>query len=410
MEKSCIAERFFLVVGEPGQLYWNVTIRFSSPIPKGKAMLLRSVLLLISLALLVVPSAWTQEKAKFADDQADLVARGVLKVVPPEPLEEELSSGPLELYEIRKGIAGLEYTPNFEAKSDTVFEKAREVVLRRPVWHLEFSFKTMRLIEVPTPVAGGKVEPKKVWYLLYRVRNLGGHWTPLDKSAEEKRSTLSLVPEEVREGRSTLDDVVKSSANPRERSELEKFATNDIATDDRLFNSDLPTGKGIHFYPHFVLEAHEFGKEYLDRIVPYALPAIEKRERLGKPIYDSVTIAKQTIEVTTPEKDNSVWGVATWEYIDPRIDFFSIYVQGLTNAFKIHDEPAKFNPGDPPAKARSFSRKTLQIHFWRPGDTINEDSKEFKFGMPKEQDPALQLEIRKKYGFQDPLDYRWLYR
>jgi hypothetical protein len=373
-------------------------------------MLLRTVLLFTCFIWLAVSVTGAQEKSKFADDQADLVGRGVLKVIAPEPLEEELSSGPLELYEIRKGIAGLEYSPNFEAKSETVFEKAKEVVLRRPVWNLEFSFKTMRLIEVPTPVAGGKVEPKKVWYLLYRVRNLGGHWTPLDKTAEEKRSTLSLVPDEVRDGRSTLDDVVKSSANPRRRADLEKFAANDVTSDDRLFNSDLPASDGIRFYPHFVLEAHEFKKEYLDRIVPYALPAIEKRERLGKPIYDSVTIAKQKIEVTTPEKDNSVWGVATWEFIDPRIDFFSVYVQGLTNAFKIHDEAAKFKAGDPPAKTRSFSRKTLQIHFWRPGDTIEEDAKEFKFGMPKEQDAALQLEVRKKYGFQDPLDYRWLYR
>jgi hypothetical protein len=312
--------------------------------------------------------------------------------------------------EIRRGIPGLEYAPNFEAKSETVFEKAKEVVLRRPVWHLEFSFKTMRMIEVPVPTAADRTETRKIWYLLYRVRNLGGHWTPLDKSDEEKRSTVSLAPDEVREGRSSLDETLNASVRTRERADLAKYTTSDLDSDERLFNAGLPSLDGIRFYPHFVLEAHEFGKQYLDRLVPQAIPYIAKRERLGKPIYDTVTIARQKIEVTTPEKDNSVWGVATWEFIDPRTDFFSVSVQGLTNAFKVAESAEKFKPGAPPAAARTFMRKTLQIHFWRPGDTIEEDSRDFRYGMPKEQDPGLQLEVRKKYGFQDPLDYRWLYR
>ena len=330
--------------------------------------------------------------------------------MPPEPLESELATGPVEMYEIRRGIAGLDYTPNFEAKSDTVYERAKEVIFRRPIWNLEFSFKTMRIVEVSVPQAIGPPQLKKIWYTLYRVRNLGGHWIPLIEAEPGTKATpVSLAPKEATEGKGDLKEVVASSSPLRERADLEKFVVNEVDSSDLLFSKGI-AAEGIHFFPHFVLEAHEFDKEYLDRIIPSALPVIAKMERVGKPIYDSISITKQKLEISTAEKDNGVWGVATWEDVDPRIDFFSLYVQGLTNAFQMSDEPKKFKVGDPPAKTRTFLRKTLQIHFWRPGDTINENDKEFKYGMPKEQNPALQMEVRKKYGIKDPLDYRWLYR
>jgi hypothetical protein len=374
-------------------------------------MLLRKVCSVLCLFLLIGANAPAQDKPKFADDHQKWVDLGVLRIISPEPLEEELGTGPLELYEIRRGIEGLDYKPNYEAKTATVFERAKEVVFRRPIWNLEFSFKTVRLVSVEVPQPAGPPVRKNVWYMLYRVRNLGGHWTPLfTADAGERAKAVSLAPPDVTEGKGDLKETLESSTRTRERADLERFAINEVDQSDLLFSKGLPGADGLRFYPHFVLEAHEFDKEYLDRLVPAALPAIEKIERVGKPIYDSVSISKQKIELTTAEKDNSVWGVAMWEDVDPRIDFFSVYLQGLTNAFKTQDDPKQFKVGDPPAKTRSFVRKTLQMHFWRPGDTINPTSRDFRFGMPKEQNPALQLEVRQKYGYKDPLDFRWIYR
>ena len=51
------------------------------------------------------------------------------------------------------------------------------------------------------------------------------------------------------------------------------------------------------------------------------------------------------------------------EDVDPNIDFVSVYIKGLTNAFRLGrstDDPSKL--------------KTLQLNFWRPGDTVAEQT------------------------------------
>ena len=85
-------------------------------------------------------------KAPPADDHAAWVKRDVLKVIQPAPLDGETYTDAYELYEIRKGLTGIDYTPNFEAKTQTVYERAKEATLRRTIWALEFSFKPVRMI------------------------------------------------------------------------------------------------------------------------------------------------------------------------------------------------------------------------------------------------------------------------
>jgi hypothetical protein len=82
----------------------------------------------------------------------------------------------------------------------------------------------------------------------------------------------------------------------------------------------------------------------------------------------------------------TVWGVATWEEIDPRIDRISIYVQGLTNVYRWKDDPAKYRPGAPPEEYRKVALKTLKLNFWRPGDEIDPHEGELRRGYPGEPD------------------------
>jgi len=153
------------------------------------------------------------------------------------------------------------------------------------------------------------------------------------------------------------------------------------------------TSEPVTFSPQFVLEASEYKKAYLDRLVPVAIPVIQQKEDPKRKLLSSIEIAAKPIPVSTERVDNSVWGVATWEDLDPRIDYFSIYVQGLTNAYKWVDPPvAKVNSTDPPGTGSTMTQKTLVLNFWRPGDEYLEHERIIQYGVPGK------------------VDYSWVYR
>jgi hypothetical protein len=171
----------------------------------------------------------------------------------------------------------------------------------------------------------------------------------------------------------------------------------------------MAKGGPIRFLPQFVLESNDrsasgerITKAYLDRVIPEAVAAINEREMPGRKLLNSVEISEQPIPVSDGRIDRSVWGVATWTDVDPRIDFFSVYVGGLTNAYRWEDTPGAFRPGDRPGKGRQFARKTLQLNFWRPGDELDQTEQELRYGVP--------LNNADLYGVSDGVAYRWVYR
>ena len=87
---------------------------------------------------------------------------------------------------------------------------------------------------------------------------------------------------------------------------------------------------------------------------------------------------------------------------DPESDFISVYVTGLTNAYRWKDAPESFAAGDPPGKGRVFTRKTLQLNFWRPGDEYDENEQEIRFGVPQGQ--------ARFYDSGEGVAYRWTFR
>lgn len=230
---------------------------------------------------------------------------------------------------------------------DPKFEWAKEVAFRRDVWCLEFQFKTVRMIQVDVPQASGQMRRQLIWYLIYSVTNHGKAMHPVKEA----------------DGTFTVE----------------------------------PVDKPVLFIPEFSLETSEFPNEkpfpkvYPDRVIPVAMGPIRTREDPNRPFRNSVEMVRQ-IKV-----GETVWGVATWENVDPRIDRFSIFVNGLTNAYRWQDTPGSyqtgtFQPGQSLGKGRTFTRKTLKMNFWRPGDEWYEHEKEFRYGTPGQ------------------VDYEWLYR
>ena len=116
------------------------------------------------------------------------------------------------------------------------------------------------------------------------------------------------------------------------------------------------------------------------------------------------------IPISDDRTDNSVWGVVTWTEIDPRIDYFVVYVQGLTNAYHFQDPNGVFKAGDAPGTGRQITKKTLQLNFWRPGDTVDPNEEEIRFGCRLDPEDAEQQKILKEYGVNKPVDYVWVYR
>ena len=92
------------------------------------------------------------------------------------------------------------------------------------------------------------------------------------------------------------------------------------------------------------------------------------------------------------------------------MDFFSVFVGGLTNAFQFEDPPGGYKAGDPPGTGRIYRKKVLQLNFWRPGDAVFEHEREFRYGVPVDPDPTLQDEVNNRYGLKQRLDHRWVYR
>ncbi len=243
----------------------------------------------------------------------------------------------LELFEVTRGLAAeRSWKPQRAAGNTTLVERSKALEFPRDIWCLEFAFKPLRFIEVDVPVAELRMRRKKVWYLVYRVRNTGGRRTVIEADDRSQRKTEAF---------------------------------------------DTP----VRFIPHFVLESLEGVAEddgeaayrgYLDRVIPSALGQIRRREDPNRELFDSASMCASDIP-----PGGERWGVAMWEDVDPRLDFFTISIRGLTNA--IHwrvKRDAAFAGDTIPASQMDHALVSLRLDFWRPGDDRDEVEEEIHVG------------------------------
>ncbi len=75
-------------------------------------------------------------------------------------------------------------------------------------------------------------------------------------------------------------------------------------------------------------------------------------------------------------------------------------MSALLNRNRVFSE--NFQAGDTPSKGRMYLRKTLQLNFWRPGDSLAENEREIRYG--------AALGAADAYGTNEGVAYSWLYR
>ncbi len=293
------------------------------------------------------------------------LAPGVLTIIDPDQNAEDTAIGPTNLDFVAKhpelAWSQPEFSkggPNFASSSETLLEMGKNVTLRHPVWGLEFAFKPVRTIEVDIPNKTGTLQRKLVWYLVYRVRYIGKDLYPQVENVEAGTG-IAKAP-------------------------LEAFS------------------KHVRFFPKFTFVNPQTKAEFSSKILSTVVPAIAERERIGKPLLDEISISRQEIKPSIGDQDFAVWGVATWIDIPPETDFFLIQVRGLTNAYKVKTDVS----GE-----KAYARKTLQLHFWRPGDTIAPTEDQIRLGVPAFVDPESQKYALKQFGgLEKRLAYVWIYR
>ena len=264
-----------------------------------------------------------------------VLSPGVLTVIPPDRSADDALQR-ADLLEVTAGRADRKWIPKRAPVNTTFVERARGREFVGGVWCLEFAYKVPRLIDVDVPAADGKMRRKRIWYVLYRVKNTGGRRVVVDAQDATKRTTE-------------------------------------------------PFEQPVRFVPHFVLESLEpladaegvmAYRAYLDRVVPSAMAAIRAREKPPGRLFDSASMT----EVDLPPGEER-WGVAIWEDVDPRIDYFSIYVRGLTNAMRWRQIPGTtIGADDPPGVHMEHALETLRLDFWRPGDDRDEVEEEMSVG------------------------------
>jgi hypothetical protein len=287
------------------------------------------------------------------DDGSRTLAEGVLTVVAPNIDVNEGVVYP-------RGFAGLtarNYTPNHLPNNATLSGRTTGVTRYRDIWQLEFAFKELRYLEVELPLPDGNSQAAGVWYMIYRVRNLNEHLSfPADETTGE-------------------------------------FKPNKATALADLDPSILPG----RFFPAFQLEGWVEDLDggyvlrgYRDRVLPAAIPQIAAAEKMVGRLRDNVEIARENL--ADSDASEEFWGVATWLDVDPRINFASVSVQGLSNAF--HSEQGE--------EAAKHEVKTLQINFWRPGDS-NLEASQFKLGIAYEDENLeRQQQLVQKYRLPGP--------
>jgi hypothetical protein len=318
-------------------------------------MQLHSYSIIGSLVTLVVAGLFGPTESAYSQNQPRPFATGVLQTIPITLNPRDTHSLPIRL----TGVEAKAWKPATLPTDKTLEGKVQQVTLYRdPVWEYEFSFLPLRQETVGIPDQFGELNDVNVWYLVFRVRNTGASMSYKDVKQSENS-----------------DHVVKKLQ----------------------MNQPVDPAK-VQFLPRFVLEGWVEGANNKYKKVAYpsvidasALAQIQNIEDPNQKLLDPHQISNMKIPLAKTDADPGVWGVAIWKNVEPRIDYVSVKVNGLSNARRMTDP-----------KTRSSIQKTLQLNFWRPGDAVGQRRDAVNYGIPLVDDPQEQIRITRFYNLPGP--------
>ncbi len=222
-----------------------------------------------------------------------------------------------------------------EAALDRGFEMAvkplttgSEVARQLSVWEMEVQMKPMRMVMGSVP---GHAEPQQVWYLAYRA-----------------------IPR----------PIIKST----------------VGADTDPVNMLDPSPGPPMFIPQLTLVAYDDRKTeipvaiHVDHVLPAALKQINTIERpvlAEQTFLDSISVVRAVPEAVAADIPEQPWihGVATWDGVDAKTDFFKVIFQGFSNVYEVRGE----------ADQQRTWRKVLVQKFTCRGDEFDPTQREFEF-------------------------------
>jgi hypothetical protein len=303
-----------------------------------------------------------------------LLAPGVMKTIKPDfAYDETFSDG--EIVEVTSLGTGFDW-----AKLRFPTQKH---VKDYPVTCLEFQFKIPRIIEVDLPTQEGKIAKTPVWYMIYSVTN--------KKWGEEDVAKIDAMQVDLL----TSNDLSQLDMNVEIGSTL---FVDETEPDSGRFN--FKAGEStIVLTPQFIFtsESLPFPKprQYAvpEQVIPLALPAIIQQEDPNRKFENTVSMSDRKIE-----PGETVWGIAMWKGIDPDVKDFSLYISGLSSAYRWSIDKDNHKPGVV-GSGYTMNRKTLKLNFWAPGAADHLLDKEIQYGVR-----------RPRAGDSPPVDFEWVYR
>jgi len=136
-----------------------------------------------------------------------------------------------------------------------------------------------------------------------------------------------------------------------------------------------------------------YEKEYLETYLPYVVKQIEQADRTPGKLHTWNSISKVKLDVNKDKNALGVWGVAVWQDVDPTINYFSVDVQGLTNAYRLSENADG---------TTVFRQKTLQLNFWRSGDDKSIEKDTIVNGIPLSKSLFEQANFCRFYRLPGP--------
>ena len=280
------------------------------------------------------------------------LAAGVLKVVPSALNARDTFSLPTTMPE----LVAKPYQPKLRSIKETLHGLSQRVVFFRDVWEYEFAFTGLRQANL----GHNGSTSQTVWYMVYRVRNLG---KSLSFEDVKKNPEFDHLTKDLRKNQSTAEQ------NFLPRLTLEGWVFDDL---DRQYSKVA----------------------YSDEINPAFAREIQEREDPRIPLFDAVQLSTASIQPAAADGANSgLWGVAIWTGVNPKLDFVSVFVEGFTNAYRIERNGDEIN----------LKRKNIQLNFWRRGDAVDEVTDQIDFGIPLVDDAKQQVLITRRYNLPGPV-------